>query len=746
MSDLIHVTFFDSVKDTIPKPARLPRADLIKRMASHRRGDQKDVGGWSAARYKDDARRGSDGVEAATALVFDIDGASPEQVEAMKSRLEAEGVASQITSTFSHEPDCPSLRLVIYVSREVSPSEYPRVWNGVVHHYQIPADPAARDVSRLWFLPAAREGAPVVRLQQDGPTLDPDAFLPSNDDIERLVDEYPAAVEGEHGDARTLQLGMKLRDRGLTEEEALPWMQRFNERCSPQWSEEDLRTKLRNAFKYARGPRVFRDDHLEQDPSQVYRQTDVGNAERFRDQHMGTSMYVAATKRWYHYDGKRWADDAGHAVRKQIKTVRRIYEEAANIENEDIRKAMAAWARQSESAARIKAALEVARNLEGICVPVDELDQDQWSLNLLNGTLDLRTGQLRPHEPADRITGLVPIAFDPQAKCPTFGRYLVRVVPDPEVRAFLQRWSGYCLTGSVREQKLVFLKGPGANGKSVYLETLQRLLGSYARPMPPDLLLAKQGQTHPTEVASLMAARLVVGPEIEEGRRFAETKLKELTGGDRLLARFMHGDFFRFNPTHKIVISANNKPAVRSGGEALWRRICLVLFNVTIPETERDPDLLHKLDAELPGVLNWAVQGCLTWQREGLGSPKEVTAATAEYRTEQDNVRRFLEERCAPVTGSWISSDDLHGAYRSWCEGSGEYWKSKERFGEYLRDAGYLPTKNRGRRGWSGIALGRRGHGDPDPDAFLHEKPSREKTTGEGPPRPSASTEEENLS
>ena len=386
--------------------------------------------------------------------------------------------------------------------------------------------------------------------------------------------------------------------------------------------------------------------------------------------------------------------------------------------NAEARDMLIKHAQRSESAQRIDAMVRLAR--AKMTIRADRLDADPWLFNVSNGTLDLRTQELRPHSPADRLTKLAPVAYDPHATAPSWTGFLERILPSAEIREFVQRAIGYALTGDVGEQVLFFFHGSGANGKSTMLTALQAVLGDYAMPGAPDLLLAKHGESHPAEVADLQGARLVVCQEIESGRSLAEARVKQLTGGDVIKARFMRQDFFAFKPTHKIIIGANHKPRVRGQDHAIWRRLRLVPFNVTIPPEERDRRLVEKLATEAPGILRWAVEGCAKWQRDGLGAPAEVTQATDEYQEDQDHLGPWLDERCERVAASEFEfSADLYRSYVTWCDANGERPWQQRAFGEGLAERGFRADRARrdGKRGraYFGLRLRapRRGsHGD----------------------------------
>jgi P4 family phage/plasmid primase-like protien len=341
--------------------------------------------------------------------------------------------------------------------------------------------------------------------------------------------------------------------------------------------------------------------------------TDLGNAERLVARHGADLRYCHPWGKWLAWDGIRWVVDAsGEVERRVIETVRGIYAEAEDATDSTKRRNIAQHAMRSESHLRIEAMMALARSMPGIPVAPDDLDNDTWLLNAQNGAVSLKSAELRPHRREDLITKLAPVEYNGAADAPTWKAALERWLPFEALRRFVQRLFGYALTGDVSEQVLPFLHGPGANGKTTMTNTALEMMGDYGQQAAPDLLLAKRG-SHPTELADLFGARLVASVEVEDGRRLAESLVKQLTGGDRIKARRMREDFWEFAPTHKVFLAANHKPVVRGTDHAIWRRIKLVPFDVVIPKGEQDSRLPKKLRAELPGILAWAVHGCLEW-------------------------------------------------------------------------------------------------------------------------------------
>jgi putative DNA primase/helicase len=333
--------------------------------------------------------------------------------------------------------------------------------------------------------------------------------------------------------------------------------------------------------------------------------------------------------------------------------------------------------------------LDLANSEPGIPVLPDQLDANPWTLNVLNGAVDLRTGQLWPHRRQDLLTKLAPVAYDPDALCPTWDRFLLEVMNgDQDLVSFLQRAIGYTLTGDTSEQVIFILHGKGANGKSTLLETLRAMLGDdYTVQVRPETLMVKQGDAIPNDIARLKGARLVNARETEEGKRLAEALVKEMSGGDTITARFMRSEFFDFKPEFKLFLAANHKPTIRGTDLAIWRRIRLIPFAVTFAEEQQDKQLPKKLQAELPGILAWAVRGCLGWQvLGGLGTPAAVKQATEEYKSESDTLAAFLDECTIEDPNSETQAKVLYKAYVTWCEEGGETPAKQTMFGRKIKE------------------------------------------------------------
>jgi P4 family phage/plasmid primase-like protien len=441
--------------------------------------------------------------------------------------------------------------------------------------------------------------------------------------------------------------------------------------------------------------------------------TDTGNAERFTKMFSEKVRYVPEWAQFFVWDERRWVEDSGTVRGLEFtKNVARSFLLDAHACTDEYRRtAISKHALRSEQEPRRKAMLSLVKAESALWLSHEMFDRDRLLLNVLNGTIDLRTGKLKSHDRQDFITRVVPVAYDAAASCPRWEAFLREVLPDEDTIAFIKRAVGYSLTGDVSAHCLFFLFGLGANGKSVFLRVLMALPGEYAVQAPTSMLLAKRGETHPTEITTLHGRRVAVCQETPAGRGWAEEILKHVTGGDRITARRMREDFWEFDPTHKLWVSGNHKPAVRGMDEGIWRRLRLVPFQKVFPEGAQDRKLADKLLAELPGILAWAVQGCREWQRDGLGTSTMVKAATADYREESNRLGPFLVERCELRPGVVVTRAELYRSYTIWSQDQGEQRPMSEReFVDALRSQGVeecWPKNASGRkcRGWRGIKL-----------------------------------------
>jgi putative DNA primase/helicase len=438
--------------------------------------------------------------------------------------------------------------------------------------------------------------------------------------------------------------------------------------------------------------------------------TDAGNGERLT--HRWGNVFRYCTHRgWYYWTGKRWLLDEVEKIEKAaLETVRRIPDELPlhleGIDGEDeastelrdkITGEVLGWARSSEGKGHLSAAVELCHAIgQGINVRIGVFDQDQWLFNCDNGTLDLRNGEFRAHQQEDMLTNISPVVYDPKADCPLWQEFLETVLAgDQELIAFLQRAAGYSLTGSTAQHCLFMLYGNGRNGKTTFLEVLQHVLGTYGQSTSMEIFLAKNQEGIPNDLAALCNARFVTGVETEDGRRLAEAKVKQITGGDTIAARFLHKEFFQFQPQFKIWIGTNHRPVIRGTDEGIWRRIRLVPFTVYIPDGKVDEKLKDKLLSEASGILNWMLAGLEEYRLGGLMEPEAVVAATDDYRKAEDWLQRFLDAETREGAGpaERTQARAVYERYKRWAEETREYVQSERKFNDAMDGHGVASSK-----------------------------------------------------
>jgi putative DNA primase/helicase len=384
-----------------------------------------------------------------------------------------------------------------------------------------------------------------------------------------------------------------------------------------------------------------------------------------------------------------------------------------------LRRTMRAKLKKWENGGRLNAMIGMASARKPFLADIGDFDQDPLALPVANGVLDLQTTTLMPARPEQKLTKALAVVYDPGARCPRFERFLSEIFPTDtaDLVAFMQRLIGMCLTGLVKDHIVPFFWGEGSNGKTTLLTTLYALLGPFAVVAPLSLLLEskhRSGQI-PNDVAKLFGKRLAVTEETPERALLSEATVKALTGGGKLTGRFLFHEYFDFDPTHKVMLVTNSKPVIRGQDHAIWRRVALVPFPVKFWKQEdhpppgaplQDPDLAADLLTELPGILRWALDGCVAWQRDGrLHLPKIVRAATAEYREEQDVLKPFLDEHCVIDPTGWVSTEDLYARYEIWATSAHERAMTKKALGMELAPRGFRAAKQAGVRGRQGLCL-----------------------------------------
>lgn len=486
--------------------------------------------------------------------------------------------------------------------------------------------------------------------------------------------------EGGRNSALTSLAGT-MRRRGMSEQalEAALLMENAT-RCTPPLDDGEVRAIAHSVARYSPAA-----------PDDVDRTlNDDGNAERFAKQWGDSVRFVPEWGKWLVWQETHWeADTCGRVNELAKMTVRGIYDEGQQVSDSNVRTKICRHSNASLRAPRIKAMLELARTIPRLMVRVNRLDANPWLLAVRNGTVDLRSGKLRASRREDYITMVASVDYDRQAKCPRFDRFVNEIMGgDKALIDYLRRVFGYSLTGLTTEQCLFFFYGKGANGKSTLLSVCQKLLGkAYAKLTPVETIMNTYGQNRQSnDLARLTGARIVISNEVENGSSLAESQIKQMTGGDTVTARFLYGEYFEFQPRFKLFIAGNHKPVIRGDDDGIWRRINLIPFTFTVPERERDSELQEKLEEELPGILNWALKGCLQWQKKRLRPPQSIVEAVNEYREEMDIIGQWVNQCCDVRPNLSCRAGAAYDSYAQWAGANGIRQWSSTAFGRKLAE------------------------------------------------------------
>lgn len=396
---------------------------------------------------------------------------------------------------------------------------------------------------------------------------------------------------------------------------------------------------------------------------------DVGNAHRFVERFGKALRYVPQRSSWLCWRDGRWRWDETKQVIEAAKCcAHQLQRNAETIADESTRKQIRRFANQSLNLTRLLATVTTASSDHDVVVPLAQLDPDPMLLGVANGYVDLRAGSFHEPDPGVLITHCSPAVYDPNAECPKFLEFLTQVMGgDAEMVAFLQRVAGYALTGRTDEQRMLFFYGGGSNGKSTFVNTLLKLLGEYGAQASQGLLVARrQPRTQTNDLARLYKKRLVVSSEVDEGSFLDEALVKDMTGGEVITARLLYQENFEFRPEFKLIMCGNHRPVIRNHDDGIWRRVVLVPFEIKIASDQRDLELATKLEAELPGILNWAIEGAIAWHESGLKVPEKVARASEAYRGDMDVLADWIAERCDVGEGYVGKASGLWSDYSEW--------------------------------------------------------------------------------
>lgn len=483
-----------------------------------------------------------------------------------------------------------------------------------------------------------------------------------------------------------------MRRRNLQFDEIYAALKAINaKRCSPPLPDDEVEAIAKSICKYS-------PDSGEDEDNRPAGFTDDALALKFSEQYAEDWRYVAAWGYWLHWDGKCWRREN---TLRAFDLARLVCRSAA------VQCDKVSIATKVASANTVAAVERLARADRRHAGTTDQWDSDPWLINGVTGAVDLRTGKVSVHNRQDYSTKIAAAGIVAEQEPPAHWLAFLNDITDgnQDLQSYLARMAGYTLTGVTSEHALFFLYGTGANGKSVFVNTLAAVLGDYAANAPIDTFMETKTEHHPTDVAGLRGARLVTAIEVEKGRRWAEAKIKSLTGGDKISARFMRQDFFDYKPQFKLIIAGNNKPTIREVDEAMKRRLHLIPFTVTIPAAKRDHTLPEQLLKERDGILRWAVEGCLEWQRIGLNPPSCVMSATEEYLESEDAFGRWLNDECSLNPTTRTPTDELYQSWKTWTERWGEYTGSMKKFSDDLYKRGFKRSRSSRQRFFQGIVL-----------------------------------------
>lgn len=470
-------------------------------------------------------------------------------------------------------------------------------------------------------------------------------------------------------------------------------------RCNPPLPVEEVKRIAKSVSRY---PSAQLHDLLV-----APRLSDTGNAERLVNLYGQDLRYCQPWKSWLVWDGTRWKKDNRKTVLRLGKQViKEMYRAGENIQDQHERSQFMKHVAKSDQVNKIRSMIELATADKRVAITPEDLDQNPYLLNLNNGTFDLINMEFRAHRREDNITKLIPIDYNVGATCPRWKQFLEQIMDDSQSMIdFLQRAIGYSLCGNTSEQVMFILFGTGANGKSTLIETIADLLGEYATQTPTETLLNRGNGSIPNDIARLKGARFVYAMEAEQNRYLAESRVKQLTGGDTISARYLYGEYFQFAPEFKLFLSTNHKPEIRGTDYAIWRRIRVIPFTVHIPEEKQDPTLKEKLAQELPGILNWALRGYTRWKEKRLSYPEPILNATKEYRSEMDILAEFLETRVQQNAQASTKASELFQVYKEWCSENNEKPMSQRTLGLRLAEHGFQKKRTGEGYFWLGLEV-----------------------------------------
>lgn len=484
----------------------------------------------------------------------------------------------------------------------------------------------------------------------------------------------------------------RLRGTGMTFDAALDALHSVNkQQCPVPLADDELFVILKSAYSYSNG-------------SNLSELTEFGNVNRMVSLFGDDLRYVPESDQFLYWNTYHWKPDQSMRIDRMLKTmVLTIKQEAKEIAaagREDIADLVRKHASSSQSRSHINSVKGLLKS--ELLVNQSDFDSDDFLLGVKNGVVDLESGQRIKAERNQHITKQANVNFNARTECPSWLKFLDEIMcGDTEMVEYLQKIVGYLLTGDTREQAMFFFYGHGANGKSTFINVINQLMGDHAAALNSDVLMLRKGGNGSgatPDIAGLVGARLAIANELEEGSVLSEVLVKSITGGDPVSCRHLYGKPFSYTPKYKLVMIGNHKPNIRGTDHGIWRRIRFVEFGASFKGTQRDLNLEFKLLNELPGILNWAIEGCLKWQLEGLVSPEKVIKQTSDYQNEQDIIQNWIDERCDIKNRSgedFEYLDKLFERYCDWAKSSKEWELRKRQFSQKLEEKGFVKARQK---------------------------------------------------
>ncbi len=710
-------SFFSSVKDKYPKEENKRIVDIfgLKHGTSNIKENTPCI---SPALYLPNRTRSKDGVESITALFYDFDDLNDQEVKMVSEAIKESKLASVIYSTFKNKISWKGkhhksrFRVVIFPERPISPQEFREIYEEqgrklFKHLY----DSSCAEVSRLFLKPLCPqigiEHSYIVYINGDllKLTCTPNGkkqeiVLKSQKKSEiksddKCVNSFKEIIANKGGRNNALtSIAGTLLSRGLNSNELEEVLQSINSSLNEDALEENEVSQICESMKR------YENSFLE------FSVEDLENAERFKTFLNGNFKYIQEKGTWFYWDDIKWKIDSNGEITRNYRDYIRELESEADMLNGTQRDNAIDLISELKSNKKINATKKLLMDLEEVTQSIGEFDQIKELLTFKNGLLDLKSGELLKHDKSKLLTKYINSDFKKGSKCPMWERFLHEIFQgDIELIKFIQRALGYSITGFTDEQVLFFLIGQGENGKSTFGNVISNIFESISSQADFNTFIESKSERIRNDIARLSSSRIVFASESSPDKYLDEGAIKQMTGGEKITARFLFKEFFEFRPQFKIWLIANQFPLIKQNDHALWRRIIPICIDYKVPKEKKDPFLEKKLLSEREGIISWVVNGTLSWMKEGLNPPRIISNFKREIKTEADEIKQFIDERCHLLNSGKCKSSDLFQAYKNWSEAEGYIPRTVQVFTKRLKDLGLIQKRDSKSRYWIGVSL-----------------------------------------